>query len=350
VILSGKFVGGQSENAGSRRTYASRDIPYPRMMWDMARYLPAPVAVLWSQVVEEFIRRPMVQRLRVQEQEEIEELDQVHPNVDEASEAADAGAKLRKKRNLRPRGDGFAEEVQELIHNLTGQLLDKVHEIREKSPTLQFPEVPTILSSTPQHRRSIALEFVRSLCHVLSLDQAGAEDVASMRRSLLRLLGVREFAKESQFIDPALPVPLHDVICTFCNAVVDLDIARDTQLWTEKEESADGEPQSGKSRLSWACEYCGNPYDMRQIELDLVRIVQKLYTSYHVQDLMCRKCNMVKRENMGMHCSCSGAPYELSMSRELLHSQLHAMQSVAKFHQFQFLLETVSWISESTSA
>lgn len=347
MILSGEYTAQQSHGSISRRTYASRDIPYARMVWDMARYLPLPVAVLWTQVIEEFIRRPMVQRLRAEEREDAELLQEDSEN--DAELVRQTLEERQKKRNLKPRGDGFAEEVKLLVGSLTAQLLEKVHEIREKTPTLTFPNVPSALTSCSRHQRNPALEFVRSLCHVLSLDVTSSEEVAGMRKNLLQLLGVREFARESQFSDPALPVPLHDVICTYCNAVVDLDIARDSRLWSESEERSE-EPKDGDTKrpLLWACEYCGSPYDTRQIELDLTRVAQKLYTSYQVQDLICRKCRMVKRENMTSHCSCSGAPFELTLDRSSLQKQLFALKSVAKFHRFEFLLETLTWMSEST--
>lgn len=353
LILSGDYGQTTSQNMGARRMHASRDIPYARMMWDIARYLPTPVAVLWTQVVEEFIRRPMVLRLRSMEQEDqqAKELEKrlIENSDDEATETVRKAEKRRKKRQLRPRGDGFAEEVQHFAQNLTGQLLEKIHEIREKTPTLTFPKVPSSLNSE-DIRRNPALEFVRSLCYVLSLDAAASEEVAAMRRSLLRLLGVREFASEAQFTDPALPVPLHDVICTYCNAVVDLDIARDARLWTDQGQEQSVQDGTESSKPYWACEYCGNPYDMHQIELDLIRTAQKLYSAYQVQDLICKRCNMVKRENMTLHCNCSGSPFELSVDRPMLHKQLHALRSVADFHKFEFLLETVTWMTSSISA
>lgn len=353
MIMSGQVEELQSSRtAGMRRMYASRDIPYVRMMWDMARYLPIPVAVLWTQVVEEFIRRPMIQRLR--EEERIEEDGVIEEDADGHDVQVLDGDRTRdvdkiRKRQLRPRGDGYATEVKSVVRSLTAQLLEKVHEIREKAPTLVFPEVPSVLKVLNGGNRNCALEFVRCLCHVLALDGACVEEVGTMRRSLLQLLSVREFAKEGRFVEPSLPVPLHDVICTYCNAVVDLDIARDSRLWTEDDDEKADDDGKDQSRRAWACEYCGHGYDLRQIEMDLVRMAQKLFTSYQVQDVVCGKCRMVKRENMVSHCGCSGAPFQLSLKKETMHNKLFALKSVAEFHKFEFLGETVSWILSSTS-
>lgn len=319
----------------------SRDIPGVRMMWDLARYLPVPVAVLWKQVLEEFIRRPIVQRLRYEEELEAKALENELLGTEEGDdedgmEDANNPTKKLKKLVHKPRGDGYADEVRSLIRKLTGHLLEKVQEIREKTPRLTFPDVPTSIVSSATHRRNPALEFVRTLCHIMSLDAAGTEDVGNLRRSLLRLLGVREFAKESQFVDPSLPVPLHDAVCSYCNTVVDLDLARDARLWGDDKEGKDG---------AWACEVCGHPYDVNQLELDLVRVLQKAYAAYQVQDLTCVRCRMAKRENMLTHCACSGAEFQLTISQTAFKQQIRAMKSVAEFHSFELLKHTTTWMA-----
>lgn len=121
--------------------------------------------------------------------------------------------------------------------------------------------------------------FVRCLCHVLSVDCTYTEEEDSTRRSLLQFPGLREFANDRRFIENSLPVPLHDVICKYFNAVVELDVLGDSRLWTL------GEEQDGKK--AWACVYCGDPYDLTQIEMDLLRTAQKTFSSYQVQDFFC---------------------------------------------------------------
>lgn len=356
-ILSGEATELVASGHGvPRGGYTSKDIPYVRTTWDMARYMPIPVAVLWTKVVEEFIRRPLIQRLQGEHQ--LNEREDLKTSTD--AESPDSivdgdNSRLsvqpsRKKKSLLPRGDGLVPEVKEVVMKLSSQLLEKVHEIREKAPGLSFPDVPGVLKVLNNGNRNCAVEFVRSLCHVLSHDKASTEEVATLRRNLLQLLGVREFAKEGRFVEPALPVPLHDVICTYCNAVVDLDVARDSRLWAEgdDDDETNGECE-GRQRRTWACEYCGHAYNLKQIELDLLRVAQKIYTSYQVQDIVCLKCRLVKRENMMTHCSCSGAPFQLSIKREVLHNRFFALKSVAEFHKFELLDETVGWMLSSTS-
>jgi len=316
------------------------NVPHVRMIWDLARYFPVPVAVLWGQVVEEFIRRPVV--LRMKEEMKLlggngNDKDSAEDDDEDGDEKMKDEEKLKKlkEKKRRPRGDGFAKEVRELVRKLTGLLLEKVQEIREKAPRLSFPDVPTILQHTSNRRRNAPLEFVRTLCHVLSFDGVCSEDVGNLRRSLLKLLNVREFAKESQFLDPALHVPLHNLVCGYCNSVIDLDLGRESRV-TKGAES--------NSMESWTCGCCGHPYDVKQIEMDLVRIAQKSFTSYQVQDLICVRCKMAKRDNMSTHCACSGAAFELATPKAAFQLQVRSFRDVAKFYNFDLLLETTSWM------
>lgn len=60
---------------------------------------------------------------------------------------------------------------------------------------------------------SPALAFVRTACHLLSLDSAVSDDVALLRRRLLKLLAVGEFGSAAQFREPCMSFKLPDVIC-----------------------------------------------------------------------------------------------------------------------------------------
>ncbi len=75
-----------------------------------------------------------------------------------------------------------------------------------------------------------ALAFVRTICAVLALDSALDEEVAVLRRNLLKLVHVREFASASEFKEPCMSYVLRDVICPSCNDCRDLDLCRDPHL------------------------------------------------------------------------------------------------------------------------
>ena len=49
-----------------------------------------------------------------------------------------------------------------------------------------------------------ALEFVKALCKVLSLDSSILEPVNQLRRNLLKLIGVGEFSDIAEWKDPCI--------------------------------------------------------------------------------------------------------------------------------------------------
>ncbi|CAE7911420.1 Pole, partial [Symbiodinium sp. KB8] len=75
-----------------------------------------------------------------------------------------------------------------------------------------------------------ALEFVKPVCHVLSLDRSVDDEVSKLRRALLRLVGVADFTPQSEFVDPCLTYIIPDMVCQRCNSCRDLDLCRDLHI------------------------------------------------------------------------------------------------------------------------
>lgn len=162
-----------------------------------------------------------------------------------------------------------------------------------------------------------ALAFAVTLCHLYGLDEAAEREVQHLKKNLLGLLAVREFAPEvgqramgvggkdgwgsclglislhafaqAQFENPTQSFVLTDVICPYCNLCRDLDLCRDSRL------------VSG----DWQCPQCDQPsvfmrysvnlyftrYDKELIENSLVAIVQEMAASYQLQvGLLWRFC------------------------------------------------------------
>ena len=103
---------------------------------------------------------------------------------------------------------------------LTRQLLKLVSTLKEraseadpKDPDFHFPDLPgTHLKST-----NVVLEFVKSTCAVLALAKDVGAEVLVLKRNLLDLIGVREFATEAAFRNPCLPFKVPMVVCRTCN-------------------------------------------------------------------------------------------------------------------------------------
>lgn len=47
-------------STNNSRVYGIVDVPETRMNWDIARYLPPPIDLVWTQIVETFVRRPLL--------------------------------------------------------------------------------------------------------------------------------------------------------------------------------------------------------------------------------------------------------------------------------------------------
>jgi DNA polymerase epsilon subunit 1 len=60
-----------------------------------------------------------------------------------------------------------------------------------------------------------ALEFVKALCKVLSLDSAITDEVNKLRRNLLKLINVGEFSDDAEWKDPCISFILPEVLLMF---------------------------------------------------------------------------------------------------------------------------------------
>nr|CAD1820134.1 unnamed protein product [Ananas comosus var. bracteatus] len=143
------------------------------------------------------------------------------------------------------------------------------------------------------HKGDAALEFIKHVCAVLALDQNVQHDILRMRKNLLKLVRVKEFAPEAQFRDPCPSFTLPNVICSYCNDCCDLDLCRDPTLLDQE----------------WRCAVpqCGQPYDREQMENTLLQIVRQRERLYHLQDLVCVRCRQVKAAHLADQCVCGGS-------------------------------------------
>ena len=80
------------------------------------------------------------------------------------------------------------------------------------------------------------------MCHLAHLEVPLQQQLQRLRRNVLKLLGLREFAPEAVWTNPSLTYTLRDCVCGFCGHCADLDVCRSA---------------------SWACEGCANPYALR---------------------------------------------------------------------------------------
>ncbi|XP_060169809.1 DNA polymerase epsilon catalytic subunit A-like isoform X1 [Lycium barbarum] len=177
-----------------------------------------------------------------------------------------------------------------------------------------------------------ALEFIKHVCAVLALDQNVQHEVLIMRRNLLKLVRVREFAPEAEFRSLSVSYTLPNVICSYCNDCRDLDLCRDKALISQE----------------WRCAVpqCGQPYDREAMENALVQIVRQRERLYHLQDLVCLKCHQIKAAHLADHCTCAGS-FSCKENVSDFCSKMQIFLNIAVNQKFQLLQECTSWILEA---
>uniref|UniRef100_A0A3P8VY89 DNA polymerase epsilon catalytic subunit n=1 Tax=Cynoglossus semilaevis TaxID=244447 RepID=A0A3P8VY89_CYNSE len=135
----------------------------------------------------------------------------------------------------------------------------------------QPSEMYPVLPRSHLTLKNPALEFIKYVCRVLSLD------------SYIM----------NQFCDPCHSYILPEVICHHCNFCRDLDLCKDPSV-----------AQDGSVLPQWFCSNCQSQYETESIGTALVETLQKKLMSYTLQDLVCNKCKGVKEANMPLYCAC----------------------------------------------
>ncbi|KAH7890461.1 hypothetical protein F5I97DRAFT_33293 [Phlebopus sp. FC_14] len=173
------------------------------------------------------------------------------------------------------------------------------------------------------------LEFAKFTCAVLGLAQDYQIEIGLLKRNLLDLVGVREFANEAIFRNPCEPLKLSNVPCKMCDGLRDFDFCRDPELMPHHLDA--GPPR-------WICGGCGGEYDRAAIEFELVRMVSSIERAFVQQDLRCTKCKQIRSNNMSRYCQCSAA-YQLTVGKAEVRKKLRTILNVAIVHGLTRLKE-----------
>ncbi|VDP46123.1 unnamed protein product [Soboliphyme baturini] len=182
---------------------------------------------------------------------------------------------------------------QHLIKDeLTIKLYSTVQKIQKKvSATITEGGIKMLFPRFPGSHLKLnnpGLEFSKAICKVLSLDENIRDEVERLRRDLLKLVGVSEFASEAEWKDPCMSYILSEVlyffkiICKHCHECRDIDLCRDHSIFCETE-----------AMTIWRCPGCGGEYDLKEIECLLLQDLNKLMVTFCLQDLRCIKCQEV---------------------------------------------------------
>ncbi|KAM8817888.1 DNA polymerase epsilon catalytic subunit A isoform 4-T4 [Rhynchonycteris naso] len=225
--------------------------------------------------------------------------------------------------------DYVANELTQNFFTITQKIQKKVTGSRNSAELSEmFPALPGshLLLNNP------ALEFIKYVCKVLSLDTNITNQVNKLNRDLLRLVDIGEFSEEAQFRDPCRSYVLPEVICHSCNFCRDLDLCKDPSF-----------SQDGAVVPQWLCSNCQVAYDSSVIEMALVEALQKKLMAFTLQDLICLKCQGVKENNMSVYCSCAGG-FTLTIHTKVFMEQIGIFRNIAQHYGMSYLMEALEWL------
>ncbi|XP_022817983.1 DNA polymerase epsilon catalytic subunit A [Spodoptera litura] len=233
-------------------------------------------------------------------------------------------------------------QPKELPALLRGEISQKLFQVTEKINT-RYPLLrPSDIGPQPGLKPDAftdeskpALLYVNAICKVFSLDNTLDEEVTLLRRNLLRLIGVGEFSSSAEWREACSSCVLTEVICNVCNHCRDLDLCRDTNTATLNDVPV------------CLCPTCGTPYENQELEWRLVEIMNRRIMSYSLQDLICKRCHQVKREDMTTVCECAGE-FALMVPTKEVQSQIHTFKTIAEYYKMPLLSKLIEYHLSNT--
>ncbi|THH26723.1 hypothetical protein EUX98_g7459 [Antrodiella citrinella] len=232
-----------------------------------------------------------------------------------------------KKDELDSSKELIARKVTRKLLRVVGSIMERHRDAMMDEQELAKWEFP-LLPGSHLNMTNAALEFVKFACAVFALSREHQIEVGLLKRNLLELVGVREFAHEAAFTNPCEPLKMANVPCRHCDALRDFDFCRDQELL----------PDGLEVNARWTCDNCGGDFDRAMIEFALIDMVYELERRFTQQDLRCTRCKQIQSENISRHCRCSGN-YQLTTNKADVRRRLRTIVNVAIVHNLPRLRE-----------
>jgi DNA polymerase epsilon subunit 1 len=187
-----------------------------------------------------------------------------------------------------------------------------------------------------------ALQLVKSIMQVLSLDRTLNLSSRQLRANLLALFDVREFSAAAAFANPSASFVVKNIVCDDCCAVRDMDLCRDADILpppvVDEVGSANNLP---KVLPKWRCGTCNAELNRLVIEERLVGRIQALFAQWVTQDLKCVKCKRLRVNEFMEHCACAGEWVGTAVSKGEILRRLDVAGNVARWYNLGMLEEVV---------
>ncbi|KAF8586771.1 DUF1744-domain-containing protein [Ramaria rubella] len=300
------------------------------MEWNIQRFLPAAIQPHFHEAVKIFIV----------------EMFKIKGKSGESSRTP-----MRVLQNLSqdfgPQHDAVKQKEMEasrtfIAQRLTRKMLRMVSQILADYKDAMMQDDPEadftfpVLPGSHLNLSNPALEFVKTACAAFGLAKEFSIEMGILKRNLLDLIGVREFADEAIFRNPCEPLKLPMVICQHCSCIRDFDFCRDVDLF----------PSNTRVVTKWKCQSCDCEYDRLAIEFALIALVHRLETNFAPQDLKCSKCKQIRSDNVSRHCQCSGA-YQCTLNVAEYRRKLRTIVNVATVHNLHRLKDCAQLMLEN---
>lgn len=285
------------------------------MHWQLSKFLPAPLQPIFHDWVVEFVE--CMHKLK---------RPNTLPGSTPRATQLPARALGEDKEDKIILGKEFSKPLKRQIAGLIRRQKDEMLH-PELASDYSFPVLP----GSHLHFTNPALQLVKSLMQVLSLDKNITMEARLLRKELLTLFEIREFSSEARFENPSESLKLPQLICENCTMARDLNFCRDDDLIP-----IPGENGGETVARPWKCNFCDGEYDRLGLEERLISEVEAVVVEWNTQDLKCGKCGTLRVNDFMEHCACSGVWSEVVKRADVVR-KLKVFDRVAKSYELRML-------------
>lgn len=282
------------------------------MRWNVQQFLPPAIQEDFARIVQYFI----VEMYRIRQKlNKVARVPLRHlENGDPDSTQRDTAKAKESEANLEFVSRRLTRKLLKAVEDIVRRYEDSQVD-EESSEDFTFPTLP----GSYLNFNNPPLELIKSACAVFGLAKEYQVEMGVMKRNLLELIGVREFAGEAIFRNPCEPLKLTNVPCKTCDLLRDFDFCRDSELL----------PNNVDVNPKWLCAACGSEYDRVAIEFMLIDMARSLERAFSQQDLRCSKCQQIQSDNVSKWCHCSGS-YQFTINKADRRRKLRTIVNVAR--------------------
>ena len=209
----------------------------------------------------------------------------------------------------------------------------------EYSRDYQFPRLP----GSYLNLKNPLLEFVKDICQVMLLGSSTLLEVRQLRKDLLKIFEIREFAKVADFKNPNMSLEINGFMCEHCSYITDIDFCQQDSDGKELVDKSNNETNSPSRVNNFTCKNCFKTFDVSLLQERLVYKLLREFHGFNSQDLHCVKCHRIREDFMSPHCTCSG-DWVGKTSQINFIKKLKVYRQVAQFYDFRILEDALNGI------